>query len=172
MTGPSRIAVLAAALEKAHVRYVLIGVAGANLWARSGATIFSTLDYDLLLPLDAANELRAWHTCRAMGLELSCGDEPLGAPLDSLLAEQVVSRRALVRATDTRGFDVDLSLIMAGFDFETVWAERRIFVVDDVEIRVARLRHIVESKAATGRDKDRLFLASHEDALRDLMRDE
>jgi hypothetical protein len=32
----------------------------------------------------------------------------------------------------------------------------------------ARLRHIVESKAAAGRDKDRLFLATHEEALRQL----
>lgn len=53
-----------------------------------------------------------------------------------------------------RGFDVDLSLVMAGFDFETVWAERRIFMVEGVDIPVARLRHIVESKAAAGRLKD------------------
>lgn len=35
--------------------------------------------------------------------------------------------------------DVDLSLVMAGFGFETVWTERRVFVVDGVDIPVARL---------------------------------
>jgi len=30
----------------------------------------------------------------------------------------------------------------------------------------------VQSKAAAGRPKDRLFLATHEEALRDLMKDE
>jgi hypothetical protein len=58
---------------------------------------------------------------------------------------------------------------MAGFDFETVWNERRLFIVDAVEIPVARLAHIVESKAAAGREKDRLFLATHADALRQLL---
>jgi hypothetical protein len=30
-----------------------------------------------------------------------------------------------VRATDGRGLDVDFTMVMAGFDFETVFAERR-----------------------------------------------
>jgi hypothetical protein len=39
-----------------------------------------------------------------------------------------------------------------------------------VEIPVARLADIVASKQRAGRDKDRLFLATHADALRDLMK--
>jgi len=39
-----------------------------------------------------------------------------------------------------------------------------------VEIPVARLLHIVTSKHAAGRDKDRLFLATHRDALEQLLR--
>lgn len=65
---------------------------------------------------------------------------------------------------------IDLSLVMKGFAFETVWTERRLFVVDGVDVPVARLRHIVESKHATGRDKDRLFLATHREALEALLR--
>lgn len=168
MTEPNRLAGLASALNQAEARYVLIGVAGANLWARSGSTIFTTLDYDLFLPLDPRNELTAWEACRSLGLELWCGDEPLGSPIDPWLAEQVIGRKALVRASDGRGLDVDLTLVMAGFDFETVWSQRRRFVVEGVEISVARLRHIIASKAAAGREKDRLFLATHEEALRQL----
>jgi len=37
--------------------------------------------------------------------------------------------------------------------------------VEGVAIPVARLRHIVQSKTLLGRDKDRLFLATHADAL-------
>ena len=44
------------------------------------------------------------------------------------------------------------------------------FVVDDVEIPVARLLHIVQSKHSVGRDKDRLFLATHREALEELLR--
>lgn len=160
---------LAAALNHAAVRYVTIGVSGANLWARSGHTIFATRDHDLFLPLDAENALRAWAAADARGLDLLSGDEPLDRPRDRFLADRIVERRALVRATDGQGFDVDFTLVMAGFDFEPVYAERRTFLVDGVPIPVARLRDIVSSKAAAGREKDRLFLAVHAEALRSLM---
>lgn len=58
---------------------------------------------------------------------------------------------------------------MKGFDFETVWNERRDFVIEGVPVPTARLLHIVELKQATGRDKDKLFLATHLDALQQLL---
>lgn len=57
---------------------------------------------------------------------------------------------------------------MATFEFEQVWQERRVFKVEGVEVPVARLEHIVRSKAAVGRPKDQLFLATHEDALKQM----
>ena len=159
---------LVRSLERAGVRFVLIGLAGANYYARSGATLFVTEDRDLLLPLDPDNALAAWGVCEAMGLELGCGREPLDRPRDRFLAERVVANRALVRATDRAGLDVDLSLVMAGLDFETVWAERRVFRVGTVDIPVARLGHIIESKRRVGREKDRMFLATHAEAIREL----
>jgi len=159
---------LVRSLERAGVRFVLIGLAGANYYARSGATLFVTEDRDLLLPLDPDNALAAWGVCEAMGLELRCGREPLDRPRDRFLAERVVANRALVRATGGPGLDVDLSLVMAGFDFETVWAERGVFRVGTVDIPVARLGHIIESKRRVGREKDRMFLATHAEAIRDL----
>ena len=162
-------AAFVAALSSAGVRFVLIGVWGANLHATSAGVVFTTQDYDLFLPPDADNLLKAWETAEAVGLSLWAGDEPLDMPRDHWLAERIVERRIVVRGTDGQGFDVDLSLVMAGFDFETVWAERRIFIVEGVNIPVARLRHIVESKAAAGRLKDRLFLATHEENLRQLL---
>jgi hypothetical protein len=47
---------------------------------------------------------------------------------------------------------------------------RRMFVVDEVEIPAARLLHIVTSKHVAGPDKDRLFLATHRDALEQLLK--
>jgi hypothetical protein len=58
---------------------------------------------------------------------------------------------------------------MKGFDFETVWNERRAFLIEGIQVPTARLLHIVESKQATGRDKDKLFLATHFDALKQLL---
>jgi hypothetical protein len=158
------------ALSIRRVRYVLIGVAGANYYAQAASVIFTTQDYDFFLPPDATNLLGAMQACEDVGLALWSRNEPLDSPRDLWLAERIVERRALVRATDDRGLDVDLTLVMASFDFETVWTARRSFVVDGVEIPVASLSHIVRSKAAAGRDKDRLFLATHAEALKRLLR--
>ena len=160
---------LAAALLRANVRFVVIGVSGINHYAQTAGLVFTTQDRDLFLPADPKNELKAWQSCRGEGFELWCGDEPLGEPMDRVLAEQVVSRRALVRA-DGHGLLVDLSLVMATFTFEDVWSRRRIFKVGRVAVPVASLKDIVSSKAAAGRPKDRLFLATHEEALRELGR--
>jgi len=160
---------LGAALNEAGVRFVTIGVAGANLWARSGHTIFTTRDYDLFLPPDPENALRAWQAADAAGLDLFCGDDPLDRPRDRFLAERIVERRSLVRATDGAGFDADFALVMAGFAFEEVFDRRRTFEVEGVPIGVALLRDIVASKAAAGREKDRLFLAAHAEALKSLI---
>ena len=77
--------------------------------------------------------MRAWDACEAAGLALWACDEPLDTPHDRL------------------------TLVMAGFEFERVWNERRLFIVDGVEIPVARLAHIVEWKVTAGREKDRLL---------------
>jgi len=108
---------LGAALNEAGVRFVTIG---ANLWARSGHTMFTTRDYDLFLPPDPENALRAWQAADAAGLDLFCGDDPLDLPRDRFLAERIVERRSLVRATDGAGFDVDFALVLCTIDFGTI----------------------------------------------------
>jgi hypothetical protein len=160
---------LARALFERSARYVVIGVAGANYYAQGGSTLFITADRDLFLPADPENLWLCWEACEAAGLELWAGEEPLAIPRDRWLAARAIERRAMVKATDRDQLQVDLTLVMAGFDFDQVWAERRVFLVDDVEIPVARLLHIVESKHAAGRDKDRLFLAAHREAIKEML---
>ena len=110
--------------------------------------------------------------CRDHGFKLFAGTEPLDEPRDAELARAVVERRALTRASDGMGTDVDLSLVMSGFDFEVIWPSRRVFEVDEIAIPVARLSHIVESKARARREKDRLFLATHREALGRMLPDD
>lgn len=164
------LAPIARALNERHVKYVLIGVAGANYWAHSAGLVFTTQDRDLFLPPDADNLVSAWAACEAAGLDLWLMNDPLDRPRDQWLAGRIVERRALTRGGRPPGLQVDLTLVMKGFDFETVWNARRPFIVEGVEIPVARLLHIVESKHAAGRDKDKLFLATHKDALEQLLK--
>jgi hypothetical protein len=165
----SGLATLARALAARDVRYVLIGVAGANMHAHTSGVVFTTHDRDLFLPRDPGNLLRAWEACDACGFELRTPTDPLDLPRDLELARRVVQREALTIAVGPGELHVDLTLVMAAFDFEHVWRERVVFVFEGVDIPVARLRHIVESKAAVGRHKDQLFLATHEENLRQLL---
>lgn len=142
---------LLGALQNRGVRFVVVGVWAANYYARSGATIFTTQDRDLLLPREPQTLLDAWIAAVEVGFELWAGDEPLGRPLDLYLARRVIAGEALTEATHQDGEQIDLMLKMAGFDFETVWRERRIFRLGDLEIPVARLLQVVESKAAADR---------------------
>ena len=87
---------------------------------------------------DPNNELGAWTAARTVGLELWCGDEPLGEPADEFLAQRTVERRMLVTAT-AHDLIVDFSLVMGDFDFETVWRDHAVFEVEGVEIPVASL---------------------------------
>lgn len=164
------LAPLAAELERGTVRYVLIGVSAANFYGPDGQAVFVTEDFDLFLPPEPDNLVRAWEACEQAALELWLGNEPLDRPRDRWLAERVVERRALTRVTGPGEFKADLTLVMAGFDFETVWTERREFLVEGVAVPTARLLHIVESKHAAGRPKDQLFLATHKDALEQLLK--
>ena len=156
-------------LASRGVRYVLIGVSGANFWTPDTQPRFVTSDFDFFLPLDASNLVNAWSACEVLGLGLWVGDEPLDQPRDQWLAERMIERRMLTRVTGPELL-LDLSLVMKGFEFDTVWNERRDFIVDGVPIPTASLRHIVESKQAAGRQKDQLFLATHFDALQQLLK--
>jgi hypothetical protein len=160
----------ARALGVRGARYVLIGVSAANLYGPAGQAVFATEDFDLFFQPDAPNLVNAWLACDDVGLDLRVSEEPLDRPRDEWLANRVIERRAAMRGTGANDLVVDLTLEMAGYDFATVWNERRQFIIDDANIPVARLLHIVTSKHAAGRDKDRLFLATHRDALEQLLK--
>ena len=159
-------------LGERRVRFVAIGVWGVNQYANDVRELFATEDKDLFLPLDAENLLQAWQAAEAVGLELWAGDEPLDQPRDRVLAGAVVDRRALTRGSDGKGLLVDYTLVMASFDFDVVWNQRRVFLLDGVEVPVARLDHILTSKAAAGRAKDKLFFTTYEQVLGELERRE
>ena len=93
---------------------------------------------------------------------------PLARELNNRGVRYVLS--GVARVTGRDDLFLDLTLVMKGFDFEAVWKERREFMIDGVPVPTARLLHIVESKQATGREKDQLFLATHLDALQQLLK--
>jgi hypothetical protein len=152
---------LISALNAARVRFLLIGVAGANYYAPNDSARFLTLDRDLFLPREPDNLVIAWEVCERLDFELLSSDEPLDRPRDRWLAERVTALRALTKARRDDCPEIDLTLTMAGFEFDAAWLERRTFSDDGVDVPVARLVHIAASKAAAGRPKDQAFLRAH-----------
>ncbi|HLQ36846.1 MAG TPA: hypothetical protein VK348_03530 [Planctomycetota bacterium] len=158
---------VAKALAAAKARYLVIGVWGANYYAKG--TLFVTHDQDVFLPRDPENLQRVWSVCESLGLELVADGEPLDSPRDQQLARAVVDRAALTTATDGQLLQVDLTLVMGTFAFEDVWPRRRTFRSQGQRVTVASLADIVAAKAAANRPKDREFLASHAEDLRRLL---
>jgi hypothetical protein len=67
-------------LHERQVRFVLIGVWGANYYSPAGSASFRTRDRKLFLPPDPLNLLRAWEACEAARVSLWAGNEPLDRP--------------------------------------------------------------------------------------------
>jgi hypothetical protein len=154
-------------LERAGVRYVIVGAFGANLYARDAGLIVRTMDCDLLLPADPQILGRAVGVLRKLGYSLDAGGEPVNK--DSDLLRGIVNARACVRARK-KGSSIDLPLEIKGCRFNTLWRRHRRVDAGGVLLRVAPLRDILRSKKLTNRPKDRLFLATYQDALQQLLR--
>jgi len=66
---------LVRALARRRVRFVLIDVAGANYYASGAGSIFATEDFDLFVPRDPTNTLRASSVCESLSLDLRTKNE-------------------------------------------------------------------------------------------------
>jgi hypothetical protein len=67
-------------LEKAGVRYVIVGAFGADLYARDTGCIIRTLDCDILLPADPLVLGRAVAVLKKLGYSMQAGGERTPTP--------------------------------------------------------------------------------------------
>lgn len=147
-----------AALARDGVRFVLVGVGGINFYARTGGEAFATLDVDALLAPTVENLRRAFATLRNLGFEFEAGREPFVDHGDPLVLRRILERGATVSAYHAEGVQIDLMTSISGFDYASLAEDARTFEVAGVPVAVGRLEKLLESKAATGREKDRSFL--------------
>jgi hypothetical protein len=154
-------------LARARVPYVVVGAFGANLYGEQAGIVIRTLDCDLLLPADEKILARALKRLRRLRFRLEAGGEPLPDE-DRVVLKGIVRARACVRAV--RGAcTIDLPLEIAGCAFKDLWKKRRRFRLGGIGVNVAPLEMILKSKERAGREKDLLFLATYQDALKQLL---
>lgn len=143
------------------VRYVVVGMAGINYYARRPDEAFSTLDYDMFLEPTLPNVEKALRGLARAGFTVGTAAGPMK---DADLTGVVRERRTLV-ATTPDGVMVELLLKISGFPFSDLARDAATFTVRGVPVKVGRLAKLLTSKKLAGRPKDRQFLRRYRSIL-------
>ncbi len=131
------------AMESSGADYVWMGLSAASA---HGATLVS-YDFDFFVRPEAEHLERARMAFRRIGLT----DTKEGVP-----AADLIAWGAVVTFIDPYGGPVvDLTNEISGPSFDEVWAQGVLRDVRGSQIRIASLRHILQSKIAADREKDR-----------------
>ena len=126
-----------AALQKARVRYLLVGGLASVLHGVPR----TTLDVDLLLPATRASVVRALRALRGLGL-VPDADDP-----DDVLGVGGVSL--------SNGIQVDLITDVPGAKFADLWKRREVIVHEGVRIPLISRKDQVRLLRRVGRAKDK-----------------
>ena len=149
------------AFIRVGVRYVVVGMAGINYYARRPSEAFATMDYDLLLQPTLGNVEKALGRLSRLGFAVGTAR---GALKPAELRAVVRKRRTLV-ATTSEGVMVELRLAVSGFTFAELIQDAATVTVHGTPITVGRLTKLLQSKRAANRPKDREFLRRYQTLL-------
>ena len=150
------------------VRHMLIGVAGANCWARDGGEVASGTPREILVSPEPETLHRSWSALRELGFTLREVFTRLPDPCPLDLAREFIHRRATANAYRLRDrFLVELRTHTHGRSFEELWTDRRIFHAGHIELNVPRLRHLLEELMARNVGVDHLAVVTWAQGLHD-----
>ena len=145
------------------IRYVVVGMAGINYYARQSSEMFATLDYDLFLEPTLKNIRQASEALKVLGFTVatSAGETEPGH------VAQIVRQRRTLTATTLAGVMVECLLEISGFPFSELARDAATFTVRGVPVKVGRLTKLLKSKQVAARPKDRAFLRRYRALLED-----
>ena len=136
------------------IRYVVVGMAGINYYARHAGETFATMDYDFFLDPSLSNVARAVDTLKALGFTLGTA----GGIVPGTDLQRIVRNRTTIVATTTDGLMVELLLEVSGYPFSELAKDAATVTVRGVPVKVGRLTKLLRSKKLADRPKDRQFL--------------
>lgn len=151
------------AFNRVGVRYVVVGMAGINYYARRPSEAFATMDYDLFLEPMLNNVEKALRRLERLGFSIGTTQ---GAFTPHELRQIVRDQRTLV-ATTPDGLTVELLLAVSGFTFATFAKDAATVTVRGTPITVGRLTKLLKSKQVANRPKDREFLRRYKVMLQE-----
>lgn len=143
------------------VRYVVVGMAGINYYARNPAETFATLDYDVFLEPTRLNVEKALRGLASLGFSVGTAE----GVLKPGRLDDVVGHRRTLSATTTDGLMVELLLEISGYTFAELAEDAVTISIRGVPVRVGTLQKLLRSKQVAGRAKDRQFLKRYEALL-------
>lgn len=150
-------------LNKKNVDYVVIGMSGINYYASKARETFSTQDFDIFVK-PAVNNIKKTISIFEK-LEYSLIANKNRIEKKDVIA--IVRNKNTILATDPYGINFELILAVSGYTFSQMQKDAVIFSVNNVPVKVAKLRKLLMSKKAAGREKDKLFLKRYEILLKE-----
>ncbi|MGH9274243.1 MAG: hypothetical protein ACRDZU_06320 [Acidimicrobiales bacterium] len=156
-----RIAAVCRVLLEQGVEFVVIGGVAARLHDTGHATV----DIDVCPSSSEVNLERLAAALRSMDARLRVEGEPEGVPFDP--HPRQLRQMSTLTLVTTHG-PVDLCFDPAGFanGFDALAPDQVVVVVSGVDVPVASLSAVVQSKRAAGRPKDIVALPALEVRLR------
>lgn len=151
---PDPYAAVVKAFNRVGVRYVVVGMAGINYYARQPSEAFATMDYDLLIERTLSNVQKALRQLERLNFSLGTRRGRFAPPE---LRALVRDRQTLV-ATTPDGLMVELLLAVSGFTFAELAKDAVTVTVRGTPVHVGRLTKLLKSKQIANRPKDRDFL--------------
>jgi hypothetical protein len=141
------------AVQSSEADCVWIGLSAAAMY---GSPLVS-YDYDFFVRPAASHLDRVRQSFRLLGMRES---------LPNTTSSNIIAAEATVSLVDPMGGPtVDLMTHISGPAFDEVWRDHQVRELAGIRVRVASLEHIVASKRAANREKDRYAIKRLEEDL-------
>ncbi len=131
-------------LNSNRVEYLLIGGYAVGIHGH----IRATNDLDIWISRGEENAAR-----------VRLAVQEFGFPASSLTPELFLTPNNILRM-GLPPIRIEILTSISGVEFETCYAERQMFQIDDISVPVISLAHLRQNKAASGRAKDLADLES------------
>ncbi len=145
------------------VEYVVVGMSGINYYASNAKEAFVTQDFDIFVRPAIGNVKKALEVFKGLDYNLAVK----GKELKDAFVKKVVAEKNTISAVDPYGIMFELILAVSGYRFDQMEGGATVFMVENIPVKVAKLRKLLQSKKLAGREKDKLFLKRYEMFLKE-----